>query len=244
MWVIAPSDDGKQHSQIMLGKPGAAAPSTVVRTVDTDETICVSDGTDVFSLGDAKDAAKAKGAGPDVLRIGSDGKAVVVTATSGPLVRTAMAVNATHVFWVQGGAVVRAPKTGGDAAVVVKLPAGKIQRLAADDTSVYWTDTGSGDPQWSSRVYRVALSGGNVETLSDAPSPFAIALDADTIYWTSSADVGGRVLSRKKKGTDTVVLAQDQHGPHGIAVDDKYVYWANTADGSVMRVEKSVKASP
>ncbi len=244
VWVIAPSDDGKQHSQIMTGKPGAASPSPVVRTLDVDETICVSDGTDVFSLGDAKDAAKAKGAGPDVLRIGSDGKPVVVTATSGPLVRTAMAVNATHVFWVQGGAVVRAPKTGGDAAVVVKLPAGKIQRLAADDASVYWTDVGTGDPQWSSRVYRVALSGGTVETLSDAPSPFAIVLDADTVYWTSSADVGGRVLSRKKKGTDTVVLAQDQHGPHGIAVDDKYVYWANTADGSVMRVEKAVKASP
>ena len=240
VWVIAPSDDGKQHSQILSGKPGAASPSPVVRTVDTDETICVSDGTDVFSLGDAK----AKGGGPDVLRIGGDGKAVVVTATSGPLVRTAMAVNATHVFWVQGGAVVRAAKTGGDAAVVVKLPAGKIQRLAADDASVYWTDAGTGDPQWSSRVYRVSLSGGNVETLSDAPSPFAIVLDADTIYWTSSADVGGRVLSRKKKGTDTVVLAQDQHGPHGIAVDDKYVYWANTADGSVMRVEKAVKASP
>ena len=136
----------------------------------------------------------------------------------------------------------RAPKTGGDAAVVVKLPAGKIQRLAADDASVYWTDVGTGDPQWSSRVYRASLSGGSVETLSDAPSPFAIV--ADTVYWTSSTDVGGRVLSRKKKGTDTVVLAQDQHGPHGIAVDDKYVYWANTADGSVMRVEKTVKASP
>ncbi len=244
VWVIAPSDDGKQHSQIVSGKLGAAAPSPVVRTLDTDETVCVSDGTDVFSLGDVKDAAKAKGAGPDVLRIGSDGKAAVVTATSGPLVRAAMAVNATHVLWVQGGAIVRAPKTGGDAAVVVKLPAGKIQRLAADDTSVYWTDAGSGDPQWSGRVYRVPLSGGSVETLSDAPSPFAIVLDADTVYWTSSADVGGRVLARKKKGTDTIVLAQDQHGPHGIAVDDKYVYWANTADGTVMRAEKAVKASP
>jgi hypothetical protein len=243
VWITAPSDDGKEHSKIVSAKIGAAAPTPVVRTIDVDETLAVSDGTDVFSLGDAK-PAKAKSASPDVLRIGSDGKAATVTTSAGTLVRTAIAVNATHVLWVQGGAIVRAPKAGGDAAIVVKLPAGKIQRMAADDTSVYWTDFGTGDPQWSGRVYRAALADGKVETLSDAASPFAIALDADTVYWTSSADAGGRVMARKKAGKDTFVLAQDQHGPRGLAVDDKYVYWTNTGDGNVSRVEKAVKAHP
>lgn len=244
VWITAPSDDGKEHSKIVSAKVGAAAPAPVVRTLDVDETLAVSDGTDVFSVGDVKDSAKAKSTNPDVLRIGSDGKATVVTTSAGALVRTAIAVNATHVFWVQGGAIVRAPKTGGDAASVVKLPAGKIQRMAADDTSVYWTDFGTGDPQWSGRVYRASLADGKVETLSDAASPFAIAVDADTVYWTSTADVGGRVMARKKGGKDTYVLAKEQHGPRGLAVDDKYVYWVNTADGNVCRVEKATKASP
>jgi hypothetical protein len=244
VWITAPSDDGKEHSKIVSANIGAAAPTPVVRTIDVDETLAVSDGTNVFSLGDVKSSAKAKSTSPDVLRIGSDGKSAVVTTSAGALVRTAIAVNSTHVLWVQGGAVVRAPKAGGDAAIVVKLPAGKIQRMAADDTSVYWTDSGTGDPQWSGRVYSASLADGKIATLSDAASPFAIALDADTVYWISSGDVGGRVMARKKGGKDTFVLAQDQHGPRGLAVDDKYVYWTNTADGNVCRVEKAVKGHP
>jgi hypothetical protein len=244
VWITAPSDDGKEHSKIVSAKIGAAAPAPVVRTIDVDQTLAVSDGTDVFSLGDVKDSAKAKSTSPDVLRIGSDGKATVVTTSAGSLVRTAIAVNATHVIWVQGGSIVRAPKTGGDAASVVKPPAGKIQRIVADDTSVYWTDSGTGDPQWSGRVYRASFADGKVETLSDAASPFAIALDADSVYWTSTADVGGRVMARKKSGKETYVLAQDQHGPRGLAVDEKYVYWVNTADGNVCRAEKTSKARP
>ena len=172
VWITSPSADGKQHLKIvsaMLGASGAAAkPATVAQTYDVDETLAVSDGTDVFAFGDVK---SGKG-GPELLRIGSNGKAAVVTVGAGQIVRTALAVNGTHVFWVQGGSVVRAPKGGGDAAPVAKLPPGKIQRMAADDTAVYWTDTGTGDPQWSSRVYRATLADGKVETLSDAPSPF------------------------------------------------------------------------
>jgi hypothetical protein len=245
VWITAPSDDGKEHSKIMSAKIGAAGgPAPVIRTLDVDQTLAVSDGTDVFALGDNKDSAKAKSSSPDLLRIRSDGKATPVTTTAGLVVRTAIAVNATHVLWVQGGAIVRAPKAGGDAASVLKPPAGKIQRMAADDTSVYWTDAGTGDPQWSGRVYRASLADGKVETLSDAPSPFAIALDADTVYWTSTADVGGRVMARKKGGKETFVLAKEQHGPRGLAVDDKYIYWVNAADGNVCRVEKAAKAVP
>jgi hypothetical protein len=241
VWITAPSTDGKEHAKIVSARQGAA-PAAVVRTFDVDATSAVSDGTDVFSFGDAKDA-KGKPHDPDVLRIGANGKAAVVTPSAGKLNRTAIAVNATHVFWDEDGSIVRAPKTGGDASPVVKLPAGKIQRMAADDAAVYWTDSGTGDPTWSGRVYRSALAGGKVETLSDAPSPFAIAVDGDTVYWTSSLDVGGRILARKKAGGTTFVLASDLHQPRGLAVDEKYVYWINTGDGTVCRTEKTPKAA-
>jgi hypothetical protein len=237
VWITAPSTDGKEHARIVSARQGGA-PATVVRTYDVDATSAVSDGSDAFSFGDAKDA-KGKPHDPDVLRIGANGKAAIVATSAGKLVRTAMAINTTHVFWVQDGSIVRAPKAGGDASPVVKLPAGKIQRMAADDGAVYWTDSGTGDPTWSGRVYRWALAGGKVETLSDAPSPFAIALDGDTVYWTSSIDVGGRVLAQKKAGGATFVLAADLHQPRGLAVDDKYVYWIDTGDGNACRTEKT-----
>jgi hypothetical protein len=242
VWITSPSADGKQHSKIMAATPGAAGaagkPAAVAPTYDVDETLAVSDGTDVFAFGDVKSGKS----GPELLHLGATGKPTVVTVAAGPVVRTALAVNATHVFWVQGGSVVRAPKAGGDAAPVVKLPAGKIQRLAADDTAVYWTDSGTGDPQWSSRVYRATIADGKVETISDAPSPFSIALDGDTVYWTSSTDAGGRILARKKAGGATLVLAKEQHKPRGLAVDDRYAYWVNAGDGNVCRVAKAAHA--
>jgi hypothetical protein len=239
VFITVPSADGKDHSKILSARIGSS-PAPVVRTYDLDETLTVSDGTDVFSFGDVK---TGKTASPDVLRIGGNGKAATVATTGDKLVRTALAVNATHVFWAQGGSIVRAPKGGGEPAVVIKLPAGKIQRLAADDAAVYWTDSGTGDPQWSGRVYRASLDG-KVETLSDAPSPFAIAVDADSVYWTSSTDTGGRILSRKKSGGATFVLASDQHGPRSVAVDDRSVYWIDKGDGNVCRTDKAPHAGP
>jgi sugar lactone lactonase YvrE len=139
---------------------------------------------------------------------------------------------------------VRAPKAGGDPTPVAKVPGSKIQQLAADDGAVYWTDSGTGDPTWSGRVKRASLADGKVDTLSDAPSPLAIAVDADTVYWTSSADAGGRILAQKKTGGATFVLATDLRKPRGLAVDGKYVYWVSTGDGSVCRTEKTPHAKP
>jgi sugar lactone lactonase YvrE len=91
-------------------------------------------------------------------------------------------------------------------------------------------------------VKRASLADGKVDTLSDAPSPFAIAVDADTVFWTSSADAGGRVLAQKKSGGPTFVLATDLRRPRGLAVDGTYVYWVNAGDGGICRTEKTPHA--
>ena len=242
VWIVGPSDDKKDHARILTAK-GGAAPATVGRTYDLDETTAVSDGTDVFTFGDVKDT-KADVLSTDVLRVGANGKAARVTTAGPKPVRTVLAVNASQVFWIQDGAIVRAPKSGGEPTVVVKVPFAKIQQMAADDAAVYWTDSGTGDPTWSGRVKRASMAEAKIEVVSDAPSPFGIAIDADTVYWTSSPDAGGRVLAQKKTGGSTFVLATDQRKPRGLAVDGKYVYWVSSGDGSVCRAEKTPHPKP
>jgi hypothetical protein len=242
VWIVAPSDDKKEHAKILTAKVGSP-PTTVAKTYDLDETAAVSDGTDVFTFGDVKDS-KADVLSADLLRVGANGKANRVAGAGPRPVRTVLAVNATQVFWIQDGGIVRATKSGGDPTPVAKVPGSKIQQLAADENAVYWTDSGTGDPTWSGRVKRAALADGKVDTLSDAPSPFAIAVDGDAIYWTSSPDAGGRIMAQKKTGGSTFILATDQHKPRGLAVDGKYVYWVNAGDGTVCRVAKTPQAKP
>jgi hypothetical protein len=242
VWIVAPSDDKKEHARIMTAK-GGAAPTTAGKTYDLDETSAVSDGTDVFTFGEVKDA-KADVLSTELLRVGANGKATHVAVAGPRPVRTVLAVNATQVLWIQDGTIVRAAKAGGDPTPVVKVAGAKIQRMAADDTAVYWTDSGTGDPTWSGRVKRASLADGKIDTISDAPSPFAIAVDADTVYWTSSADAGGRVLAQKKAGGPTFVLASDLHKPRSLGVDDKYVYWMSAGDGTLCRTEKAPHVKP
>jgi hypothetical protein len=242
VWIVAPSDDKTEHAKILTAK-GGARPTTVARTYDLDETSAVSDGTDVFTFGDVKDA-KASVLSTDLLRVGANGKATRVAGAGPRPVRIVLAVNATHVFWIQDDGIVRAPKAGGDPTPVTKVAGSKIQQLAADDGAVYWADLGTGDPTWSGRVKRASLADGKVDTISDAPSPVAIAVDADTIYWASSPDAGGRILARKKTGGSTFVLAMDLRKPRSLVVDGQYVYWLDAGDGGVCRAEKTPHVKP
>ena len=55
---------------------------------------------------------------------------------------------------------------------------------------------------------------------------------------------GGRVLSQKKSGGPTFVLATGLRAPRAIAVDQKHVYWLNNGDGKVCRTEMTPRPKP
>ena len=63
-------------------------------------------------------------------------------------------------------------------------------------------------------------------------SPYALAVDANNLYWTDEA--GGRVLQQPLAGGPPLVLATGQTNPKFIAVDATRVYW--TDDATVMAV--------
>lgn len=90
-------------------------------------------------------------------------------------------------------------------------------------------------------IAKVPLGGGGAITLAAGQDePRAMALDADTIYWTNAsvANGSGSVMRAAKSGGSVTTLATGLKIPSGIAVDATDVYWVNLAGGTVMRVPK------
>jgi hypothetical protein len=100
-----------------------------------------------------------------------------------------IAVDDTNVYWMSGEATVMSiAKTGGTPAVLVPGPAPAQESmpfsLAADGTSVYWTDQAGGT------VSKVSVAGGDVTVLATGQSgPSAIAVDGTSVYWLNDGDV-------------------------------------------------------
>lgn len=108
------------------------------------------------------------------------------TVGAGSALETTLATNTASVFWSQGTAgaetVMRAPKTGGGAAVAVPGATGHV--AAADDDAVYVV-TGAGDAADYS-VVRWPLDGGAATTIvSGSTAIDAVAIDDARIYWAT-----------------------------------------------------------
>lgn len=163
---------------------------------------------------------------------------------------SALAVDATSVYWTTlsglssatgelGGMVMKVPIGGGKPTTLATSPT--PWAIAVDASNVYWAEAGCVYDDTACAILEAPLSGGAPTTLV-ASQQFAIAdlaVTASHVYWLDSpVGTGGtaRVMSLPLGGGTPVMLAAFEGAPRSIAVDSASVYW--TAQGSVAAVSK------
>ncbi|MGE3673823.1 MAG: hypothetical protein AB7K71_29400, partial [Polyangiaceae bacterium] len=108
---------------------------------------------------------------------------------------TAIATNATHVFWVNrdsNGGVYGLPKAGG--ALITLDTTNMPYDVEVDDTHAYWLTRENGG-----ELRRRGLSAGNVEVLAmGLGSVHSLVVTSDALYWTVQHATDAKVQGRAK----------------------------------------------
>lgn len=162
--------------------------------------------------------------------------AVKTTLASALTYPVQFAVDATNIYWTEGGAdgtVKKAPLIGGAVTTLASTlndPFG----ITVDATNVYWAEQGGGN------VKMVPIAGGGITTLaSTLENPQYIAVDNNNVYFTEYGSWNVAAGLRNADGTVSLVpvsggaivqLATGLNGPQTIKVDGTNIYWTELAN--------------
>jgi hypothetical protein len=164
------------------------------------------------------------------------GRCIVTLATSqGHPV--AMALDDTSVYWTalgsgcpaSDGTVVRAPKDGSSAPVVLASGLASPQGIAVDGANVYWAEQGcagaGSDGGAIGRIAMVPQAGGAVTALATGVgSPTSVALAGGAVYWN---DVAGTIDMVAVTGGTPTAVVRKQTNPGALAAAGGYLFWAD-----------------
>ena len=155
-----------------------------------------------------------------------------VVLASGQSSATAIAVNATSVFWTNygaSGAVMKVPIGGG---TPTTLASGQENAayIAIDDTSVYWTTSHQIVTTKSGTVNKMPISGGTVTTLGTCATsiPTGLAIDATSVYWLCYE---GRINKVAKAGGTTTTLTSAVATPMKLVVSGTSLLFTDGGSG-------------
>jgi hypothetical protein len=151
-----------------------------------------------------------------------------------------VAVSSTTVFWpvVSGEEDIMTVPVGGGTQTPIATKQSSPLAVAVDSTNAYWANMGGIRDSPSGAIVKVPLLGGTPTTLASALYPGAIAVDVESVYWTTATGVFKVPIG----GGATTTLATELN-PTSLAVDDTDVYWTDwgrggESDGSVMKVSR------
>jgi hypothetical protein len=131
------------------------------------------------------------GKGP-IVRLPKAGGASKVLADA--QATSALALDATHLYWGTDEGVFRVAKAGG---VAQKLSAGapSITAIAVDGEDVFFTDF------QSDGVYRVGIASGTKTRLAVWSKPVGLLTDAAGLYWSYENELLGRMAPEPIRGS-------------------------------------------
>lgn len=140
-----------------------------------------------------------------------------------------IATDATHVYWIDRvGTLKRAPLAGGaseqlSAALNPYSEHLQNEGLALDADHVYWSQIGR------HRIVRVAKTGGPIETVVNNTFAFTLAIDGDTLLWSSDGIWATRL------GSGVITQLSRRNAGQGLAVTrDAVFYAAGDAQAAVL----------
>jgi hypothetical protein len=150
---------------------------------------------------------------------------------SGLLTPDGLVLDATYVYWCNGGvpgepttgALLRAPKAGGP---WTALAGGEVGPgpLAIDATNLYWAH--------DAVLTQMPIGGGARTTVAPLDF-FQFAIGGGTAFLMGPATISSVALG----GSGTkMVLATSQGQPNSIAADAANVYWTDTGSGTVLQM--------
>jgi len=148
---------------------------------------------------------------------------------------TAIAVNATHVFWPTNGALRRLARSDNTTSDLLSNNVNDWSAEILGDT-LFFYGKGSGDG-----VYRVPTSGG-AATLVSPGKVWALAVDTANVYWTDENNPGSVWKAPVGSGAATA-LASAQGRPKPILADGTHVFWWNREKAQLMRAPGASSAT-
>lgn len=171
---------------------------------------------------------------PPAARVGED---ILVGVEAG-----ALAVDATHVYFVQtGGLIGRVPKAGG---AMTSIASGQHSASSLDVSSdqVCWVDGGTHVADFrDGSIHCATKTGGNDRTIVGAYMPSALAVDGTTIYWVEID--GESVRKIDTDGTNAATLDTSPTSKLGIALTPTTLVWiASGAEADVVAMNRTTGA--